>query len=319
MSHSEPDDLVGMNPDKMRALIDELRSAHHAITAFAGEFSAPLSSHGISMSTVHHAERWTADQVSMLTGRLEKLTDEEQHDGKHTVPPMQPVHTAPAAHGHGSGTGGTAPGPGPVTGTGTGAGAGSGAGAGAAGYSSAGAATVGVPGAYGPVAVPSSHAAAHHPHAAAVKHATLAAKHVSHAAQHNEGLPESIWEDLTRNASDPQYAAAFLAAIGAAGLAVLGAAIASSRKKSKDKKEGDRKQAVLDELLRNAGQSDVATVPPGSGEAAGREEPAEPESAVPGTAASDAAGQADQVPEPAGGSEHGEPAAPVLRLVRPGR
>ena len=53
MSHSESGDLVGMNPDKMRTLIDEFRSAHHAITAFAGEFSAPLSSHGISLSTLH--------------------------------------------------------------------------------------------------------------------------------------------------------------------------------------------------------------------------------------------------------------------------
>ena len=77
-------------------------------------------------------------------------------------------------------------------------------------------------------------------------HAATAAKHVSHAAQHQESLPDRVWHDIEHYASEPQFAAAFLAAIGAAGLAVLGASIAKSRKKNKEDKEAEQRQAVQD-------------------------------------------------------------------------
>ena len=260
MTHSQAQDAVGINPEKMQALIKELKAAHHAIAAFAGEFSAPLSAQGISVRTVHQAEHWTADQVSKLAERLRKFREGEQ-------PPA--AGSTPGAPGGSAGAGGTTGAAGPVpagtgagagsvtgagtgTGTGIGAGAGSGTGAGA-GYPSGGGTPV-MPNPYGhaPSAVPPAAAAAHP--ANVQKHATLAAKHVSQAVKNHENLAERIWDDIARNASDPQYAAAFLAALGAAGLAMLGASIARSRKKSKDGKEAERRQAMLDELTRAARQ-----------------------------------------------------------------
>src|ERR1700690_4476813 len=167
MGHSEDHDLVSMDPDKMHALIVELRAAHHTIAAFAAEFARPLSAQGVSVNTLHQAEHWTADQVAKLTERLHKLGEAE-----HTVPPMAgsgtdpqasspPASSAPAGQGHQ-----------PKTSTnGASAGAG-GAPAPASGYP---------PAAQPPAAV--------HPHAA------LDAKRVTHAAQHGQSLPERVWDD----------------------------------------------------------------------------------------------------------------------------
>ena len=63
MTHIEDQDVVGIHPEKMQALIGELKAAHRVIAAFAGEFSAPLSALGISVNTVHQSEHWTSDQV----------------------------------------------------------------------------------------------------------------------------------------------------------------------------------------------------------------------------------------------------------------
>ncbi|HEY2443377.1 MAG TPA: hypothetical protein VGI31_09610 [Streptosporangiaceae bacterium] len=269
MEHSRDHDLVGMDPDKMQALINELKSTQHTIAAFTAEFAAPLSAQGISLNTVHQAEHWTTDQVTKLTERLQKL-----HEAGHTVPPMAgqggqggngqgappagvvsppvsagsgPGNSTPVAHGH---AGKPASNGADTSGTGTDTGAGTAAGGSAAaagGYPYTGA---GPPAAYGPA----PHAAAHQPPASARQHAALDAKRVSHAAQHGQSLPERVWDDIERNAADPQYAGALLAALGAAGLALLGASVARSRKKSKDQAEADRRQAALDELLRNAGE-----------------------------------------------------------------
>lgn len=295
----------------MQALINELKSAQHAIAAFTAEFAAPLSAQGISLNTVHQAEHWTADQVTKLTDRLQKL-----HEAGHTVPPMAgqggqggngqgapppasppASESTPAAHGHagppathGTGTNGTA-----ASGTGTDTG---GSAAAAGGYPNVGA---GAPAAY----APAPHAAAHQPAADARQHAALDAKRVSHAAQHGQSLPERVWDDIERNAADPQYAGALLAALGAAGLALLGASIARSRKKSKDRAEADRRQAALDELLRNAGNygAPATDVPAGTSHAI-----------APGASAgTPPALHLQPDPEPAG-----EPAEPRLRLVPSG-
>lgn len=324
--------FAGMDPDKMRALIREIRAAHHAIGAFAGEFTAPLSAAGISMSTVHQAEHWTHDQISMLTERLEKLEHDEhtspnhptgphttpnQGTGPHTTPnrgtgphttPSQ--GTGPANTGTGT-TGSTAP-----TGTAASGGTGGSAAPAAAGGAAYGAgAPAGAAGSYVPPSPPAQPAA--HAHADVAKHATLDARHVSHAAQHSESLPARVWDDIERNASDPQYALAYLAAIGAAGLAVLGAAIAKSRKKNKDKQEADRRQAALDTMLNSAGAAPSAIVPVTPADVVMPQVPAEQHAPPPGTDAAPA--PASQVPVAAASPSPGsEPARPRLRLVTAG-
>ena len=137
------------------------------------------------------------------------------------------------------------------------------------------------------------------------KHATLAAKHVSQAVKNHENLAERIWDDIARNASDPQYAAAFLAALGTAGLAMLGASIARSRKKSKDAKGAERRQAMLDELTRAARQYE-GTAESMPGPLSGDPVPGDP---LPG----------DPVPGPRAqdGDQPGAP--PRLRLVMAGQ
>src|SRR5487761_350437 len=124
MTHSQAQGAVGINPEKMQALINELKAAHHAIAAFAGEFSTPLSTQGISVRTVHQAEHWTADQVSKLAERLRKFREGEQ-------PPA--AGSTPGAPGGSAGAAGPVPagrgaGAGSVTGAGTGTGIGAGAG-----------------------------------------------------------------------------------------------------------------------------------------------------------------------------------------------
>jgi hypothetical protein len=69
VTHTEDQDVVGIHPEKMQALIGELKAVHRVIAAFAGEFSAPLSALGISVNPVHQSEHWTSDQVSKLTWR----------------------------------------------------------------------------------------------------------------------------------------------------------------------------------------------------------------------------------------------------------
>ena len=136
MTHSQAQDTVGINPEKMQALINELTAAHHAIAAFAGEFSAPLSAQSISVRTVHQAEHWTADQVSKLAERLRKFREGEQPGrGQH---PWRPGRLRGRWRHHRRA--------GPVP-AGTGAGAGSGTGAGA-GYPSGGGTPV-IPNPYG--------------------------------------------------------------------------------------------------------------------------------------------------------------------------
>jgi hypothetical protein len=70
-----------------------------------------------------------------------------------------------------------------------------------------------------------------------------------------------VWHDIERYASEPQFAAAFLAAVGAAGLTALVASIAESRKKDKQAKEAARRQAMLDELTRSAGEHEDPAEP----------------------------------------------------------
>jgi len=112
-----------------------------------------------------------------------------------------------------------------------------------------------MPGSPGPAPAAAAHPAAHH--AADVhRHATLAAKRVS---SDHPNLAGRVWDDIERNASDPQYAAAFLAALGAAGLAVLGAALAKRRKQGQDDREAARRQATLDELTRAARQHEATS------------------------------------------------------------
>ena len=77
MTHTEDQDVVGIHPEKMQALIGELKAAHGVIAAFACEFSAPLSALGISVNTVYQSEHWTSDQVSKLTERLRKFRNDE--------------------------------------------------------------------------------------------------------------------------------------------------------------------------------------------------------------------------------------------------
>jgi len=74
VTHTEDQDVVGINPEKMQALIGELKAAHGAIAAFAGEFSAPLSALGISVNAVHQSEHWTSDQISKLTEASDQAT-----------------------------------------------------------------------------------------------------------------------------------------------------------------------------------------------------------------------------------------------------
>jgi hypothetical protein len=158
------------------------------------------------------------------------------------------------------------------------------------------------------------------------RHATLAAKRVS---SDHPNLAARVWDDIERNASDPQYAAAFLAALGAAGLAVLGAAIAKRRKQGQDDREAARRQATLDELTRAARQYEATaeTFPlpaaAGPGRQAGPAQPAGPRAGrqEPGPSDQEAgpgdqeAGPGDQEAGP-GGLE-ADP-APRLRLVTTG-
>jgi hypothetical protein len=280
VTHTEDLDIVGINPEKMQALIGELKAAHHVIAAFAGEFSTPLSALGISLNAVHQSEHWTSDQVSKLTERLQKFRDDE-----YSLPPRQaaapgdPGSTGSTGTGGTGGTGSTggtgaggsggtrsAGGTGSGGGTGSaggatrtgrghpgqaGADAGGGTGAGAAGYPAGGAPPV--PGSPGPTPPAAAHPPAHHA-ADVQRRATLAAKQVS---SDHPNLAGRVWDDIERNASDPQYAAAFLAALGAAGLAVLGAALARRRKQVQDDREAARRQATLDELTRAARQHEA--------------------------------------------------------------
>jgi hypothetical protein len=146
-----------------------------------------------------------------------------------------------------------------------------------------------------PCAPPPAHAAATHisaAHPAAAAHqAAQTAGHVSRAAQHGQSLPDRVWHDIERYASEPQFAAAFLAAVGAAGVTALVASIAESRKKDKQAKEAARRQAMLDELTRSAGEHEgpagsasspgqragLSLVWPPSGEAPGHVEVQEPD------------------------------------------
>jgi hypothetical protein len=122
------------------------------------------------------------------------------------------------------------------------------------------------------------------------RHATLAARRVS---SDRPNLAGRVWDDIERNASDPQYAAAFLAALGAAGLAVLGAALAKRRKHGQDDREAARRQATLDELTRAARQHEATAesfpvpVSGGPGQPAGPG--AEPQEPGPGDQAADPA------------------------------
>jgi hypothetical protein len=195
----------------------------------------------------------------MLTERLHKLENDahttpkqpSQGPNPHTAPKQPAKSAVPPGAGAKGGT--------PPAGTSTGSG--SGGGMGSAVPAAAGGAAAGAGAGGGGSFVPPSPPPPGHPHSAAANHATLDAKHVSNAAQHGESLPARVWNDIERNASDPQYAIAYLSAIGAAGLAVLGAAIAKNRKKNKDKREADRQQAALDKMLNSAGAAPAATVP----------------------------------------------------------
>jgi hypothetical protein len=285
MQHAHVE-FAGMNPGKMQSLIDDLKTAEHTIAGFAGEFSAPLAAQGISTATVHQAARWTADQVSRLGERLKELRDQERTTPAvpggptPTLPggtiPTVPGGTAPspANPGAGANPGGPAQ-PGQHATTPAGAAGGShGGGSGAAGT---GAATVGgYPGGGGDAAgaatpyvpaFPPAHAAGAHtsaPHPTAAHQAAQTARHVSGAAQHGQSLPDQVWHDIERYASEPQFAAAFLAAVGAAGLTALAASISESRKKDKQAQEAARRQAVLDELTRSAGEHEGPAQPPPS-------------------------------------------------------
>jgi len=299
VNHGDDQGFVGMNPEKMQSLIGELRTAQHGIAAFAGEFSAPLSAQGISIGTVHQAEHWTADQISELTERLQKIREDE-----HTVPPRMGGQPGAQGVSPGSTTGsGTSSGPGT---SGTGSGAGSDSAAPGGGYPSGVGAPAAPPDPYGHTASATT-AAAGQPSPDAAKHAGLDAKRVSHAAQHSESLPDRVWDDIERNASDPQYAIAFFAALGAAGLAVLGASVAKSRKKDQDKKEADRRQAALDELLRNAGEYGT----PAAAEPDGRSVPQQ-ETGAPHLHIGQAQGQDE------GPGTDAQPTGPGLRLVMAG-
>jgi hypothetical protein len=155
-----------------------------------------------------------------------------------------------------------------------------------------------VPGPPGPTPAAAAHPAAHQA-ADVQRHATLAAKRVS---SDHPNLAGRVWDDIERNASDPQYAAAFLAALGAAGLAVLGAALAKRRKQGQDEREAVRRQATLDELTRAARQYEATAesfpVP------------------VPGDPDQPAGPRAER-PEPGPGDQAAGP-APRLRLVTAG-
>jgi hypothetical protein len=391
-------EFTGMNPEKMQSLIDDLKTAQHTITGFAGEFSAPLAAQGISTATIHQAAHWTADQVSDLSERLRELRDQERTTPAMpggptpTLPggtmPTVPGGTVPAGvnpggpatgtpagvnpggpatgtphgvnpggpatgtpHGvnpggqHGTVPAGVNPG-GPATGSphpagpgqpsqhgttpggaagGSQGGASGAAGPGAAtaggfagGGGSTGAATPYVPG------PPSAHAAAAHTSAA---HATTAAHrgaqtagHVTRAAQHGQSLPDRVWHDIERYASEPQFAAAFVAAIGAAGLTALVASIAESRKKDKQAKEAARRQAMLDELTRSAGEHEGRAEPvPSPGQRAARSLARPPFGDAPGLSQAQEPGghqKPDAQPEPDGPEADLQPQnAPKLSLV----
>jgi hypothetical protein len=158
-----------------------------------------------------------------------------------------PAGAAGGSHGGGSGAAGT--------------GAATAGGYPGGGGDAAGAATPYVP------ASPPAHAAGAHTSAAhptAAHQAAQTARHVSGAAQHGQSLPDRVWHDIERYASEPQFAAAFLAAVGAAGLTALAASISESRKKDKQAQEAARRQAVLDELTRSAGEYEGPAQPPPS-------------------------------------------------------
>lgn len=126
----------------------------------------------------------------------------------------------------------------------------------------AGAATPSVPAPPPPAHAAAAHASAAHPTTAAHQ-AAQTARHVSQAAQHGQSLPDRVWHDIEHYGSEPQFAAAFLAAVGAAGLTALVASIAESKKKDKQAKEAARRQAMLDELTRSAGEHADSTASPG--------------------------------------------------------
>ncbi|HET6187651.1 MAG TPA: hypothetical protein VFE59_11715 [Trebonia sp.] len=298
MTDSGDWDLTGIDPEKMRALIEQMRAAHHAIASFATEFSAALSAQGIGVRDVHQTAAWTSDQISMLTTRLKKIEDAAHtapfDPGAHTTPnepghqahtepiqPAQPPHTEPmqpGGHAHtepmqpgrphtepmqpeqGSGSGAPGPGTGSHTGGAGAAPGGSGAGSAAGAGAAAGAGTGGGA-AQHPGAVHGTGPAQHQPaQSGPAQHAAADAGRVSHAAQHGESLPERVWDDIERNVTNPEYAGAYLAAIGAAGLSALTASVVRTRRR--DRKEAERRQAAIETLWRNAGQS---AVPPGLG------------------------------------------------------
>ena len=133
MTHTEDQDVVGIHPEKMQALIGELKAVHRVIAAFAGEFSAPLSALGINVNTVHQSEHWTSDQVSRLTERLRKFRNDE-----YSLPPRQPSApgdlSSPGSVGStGAGGGGTGAGGGGTGGGGPGGTTGDAGGTGSAG------------------------------------------------------------------------------------------------------------------------------------------------------------------------------------------
>jgi hypothetical protein len=105
MQHAHVD-FAGMNPGKMRSLIDDLKTAQQTIAGFAGEFSAPLAAQGVSTATIHQAAHWTADQVSSLSERLKELRDHERTtpDVPVGTTPTAPAHTTPSAANPGGGT-----------------------------------------------------------------------------------------------------------------------------------------------------------------------------------------------------------------------
>jgi hypothetical protein len=302
MQHARAD-FAGMNSGKMQSLIDDLKTAQHTIAGFAGEFSAPLAAQGISTATVHQAAHWTADQVSSLGERLKELREHERTtpDVPGGPTPAAPAGTTPSAANPGTG-GGTAPGGSTPGGNAPGGNAPGGNAPGGSG-DPAGAATLPVPAPPPPAhaaAAPVSAAPASAAHATAAHEAAQSARHVSQAAQQGQSLPDRVWHDIERYASEPQFAAAFLAAVGAAGLTALVASIAESRKKDKRAKEASRRQALLDELTRSAGEHEDPAEPAASpGQKAGLSLARPPSGDAPGHGhAQEPGGQPEAGPQP---------------------
>jgi hypothetical protein len=111
--------------------------------------------------------------------------------------------------------------------------------------------------------------------------------------------------------TNPEYAGAYLAAIGAAGLAALTASVVRTRRR--DRKEAERRQAAIETLWRNAGQS---AVPPGLGGSGVQLSP--PGALAPSNAR---VAQPDGGQEPSGGPEGDRPEptpeSPVLAAGSP--